>query len=91
MEQDLIRRIEALEMEIRALKDASSIPYETDQAFRARFNLQRFDALPEELYENTPLSAINAPSGGTTVDTQARSAINNIITAMENLGLVTPN
>lgn len=33
------------------------------------------------------VSAISAPSGGTTIDTQARTAINSIRTALTNLGL----
>jgi len=32
-------------------------------------------------------SAISAPSGGATVDTQARASINAIITALQSLGL----
>jgi len=36
-------------------------------------------------------SAITSPTGGATVDTQARTAIDAIITALENFGLVTPN
>lgn len=36
-------------------------------------------------------SAITAPTGGATVDAEARTAINSIITVLENFGLVTPN
>lgn len=36
-------------------------------------------------------SAITAPTGGATVDAEARTAINAIITALEQFGLVTPN
>jgi hypothetical protein len=36
-------------------------------------------------------SAITAPTGGGTVDAEARTAINTIITALETFGLVTPN
>lgn len=35
--------------------------------------------------------AIQSPTGGSTVDTEARTAIDEIITALERLGLVKPN
>lgn len=41
-------------------------------------------------YGKTPIVqqvAITAPSGGTTIDSQARTAINTIITVLQNLGL----
>jgi len=42
------------------------------------------------LYGTTPVAkqgSITAPSGGGTVDSQARSAINSIITAVKNIGI----
>jgi hypothetical protein len=36
-------------------------------------------------------TAITAPTGGGTADTQARTAINDIITVLEQFGLVAPN
>lgn len=36
-------------------------------------------------------SAITAPTGGATVDAEARTAINAVITLLETFGLVTPN
>lgn len=36
-------------------------------------------------------SAITAPTGGGTVDAESRTAINAVITVLENFGLVTPN
>lgn len=36
-------------------------------------------------------SAITAPTGGATVDAEARTAINSVITVLETFGLVTPN
>lgn len=39
----------------------------------------------------TPNDAINAPSGGSTVDSEARTAINAIITELENRNFVKDN
>lgn len=39
----------------------------------------------------TPQSAITAPTGGLTIDSEARIAINSIITALENLKLINTN
>jgi hypothetical protein len=36
-------------------------------------------------------SAITAPTGGATIDAEARTAINSVITVLETFGLVTPN
>jgi len=36
-------------------------------------------------------SAITAPTGGGTVDAEARTAINTVITVLETFGMVTPN
>lgn len=36
-------------------------------------------------------AAITAPTGGMTIDSEARTAINSIITELENRGLITPN
>jgi len=38
-----------------------------------------------------PLPKITAPTGGGTIDTEARTAINSLITALEKLGVVRNN
>jgi hypothetical protein len=40
---------------------------------------------------NARESAITAPTGGATIDAEARTAINAIITVLEEYGMVTPN
>jgi len=86
--QQLKKEITELKEELNKLRANSTIPYDVEQAFRAR--LADITDLPNG-FENAPLTAITAPSGGTTIDSQARTAINSIITALENLGLVSAN
>lgn len=47
--------------------------------------------IPAQAILGVPQSAVTAPTGGVTQDTQARTAINDIITRLENLGFISPN
>jgi hypothetical protein len=47
--EDLLKRIEALEAEIIALKNTTTIPREVDQAFRDRFGLVNYAILAGSL------------------------------------------
>ena len=84
--QEINNRIDALQAELDLLKAEHTIPFDVEMAFKNRLNIE----LPEGM-ENAPLTAITAPTGGATTDSQARTAINDIITALESLGLVIPN
>lgn len=76
---------------IQSLKNSASIPLDVDAAFRERlFSSRRLQDIPSAL-SNAPRSAVTAPAGGGTVDAEARIAINAIITALEEVGLVTEN
>lgn len=87
--EELKNEIEQLRREMKLIYASSTIPYEVDQAFRQRFRDIILD-IPDEL-QDAPLDPISAPTGGLTVDTEARNAINTIITRLESLGLVNPN
>lgn len=81
--QDLILRIEALEKFVKSLTSNDSIPLEVGEAMKIRVK----DLLPNGI-ENAPRPAITSPSGGITIDSEARAAINSIITALEAVGLI---
>lgn len=94
--EQLLKRIEALEAEIKKLRSSSTIPLEVDRAFRERFGIisgavfVTTSDIPSALF-SAPLTAVTAPSGGATIDSQARTAINSVITRLEDLGLIDPN
>lgn len=67
---------------MQALKAQTTIPFDVDRALRQR--------LLEKL-NNRPQTAIDSPSGGGTIDTEARAAIDSLITTLETLGLLLEN
>lgn len=76
-------KLNDLKAEIKKLSAHTTIPYDVEQAFRKRLLPDGFIKFPRD--------AITAPSGGGTQDAEARTAINSIITALEDLGLIRPN
>lgn len=87
---ELEQRVNKLENLINLFFSSSTLPHEVEQAFRTRLFDLSTDGLPDG-FETAPLTSISSPSGGATVDSQARSAIDTIITRMEDLGLIDPN
>jgi len=82
--EELQQQITELKEELNKLRSSSTIPFDVDRAIRDRL---RF---PDKL-SKAPRSAITAPTGGANADAEARTAINSIITALEELGLVIEN
>lgn len=87
--EELQKKIIELENKINLMYSSTTIPFEVEQAIRARINNLLVN-LPADLF-NAPLNSINEPSGGATVDAIARASIVTIITRLEELGLVDPN
>ena len=86
--QQMKKDIADLKRRFQSLENASTIPLSVDQALRKR--LAELNNLPDG-FEDAPLTAITAPTGGLTVDGPARTAINAIITTLELLGLINEN
>jgi hypothetical protein len=86
--EQLKLKIAELERKIDSLNSSTTISYEVDTAFRERF--KDLSDLPIG-FQSIPLTQISSPSGGATVDGPARSAIDEIITTLEVLGLISPN
>lgn len=83
--QEMERKLEEVYAFMRNMRRESSIPFEVDGAIKRRLDTRYLLKL------QAPLAAITAPSGGATVDSAARTAINSIITRMEDLKFIDPN
>lgn len=91
--QELLRRIEALEKELNDLKSFATIPFDVESAFKSRFqnNFAPNDYLPAALVtalNSAPLTTVADPSGGVTIDSQCRTTVGTIIDRLQALGLI---
>lgn len=77
---------------MKLLRTSYSIPFDVDVSFRERLSDEfvKLSNYPNGL-SSAPFPAVSAPSGGATVDSQARAAINSIITNLEDAGIQLPN
>lgn len=87
--EELKIQIDTLTERLNKLESSSTIPFNVEQAFRDRLRDLVLD-VPSALAD-APLSSITSPTGGVTIDSQARTAIDTIITRLESLGLVNNN
>lgn len=87
--EKLNNKIEELDKKINLMYSSTTIPFEVEQAIRARLNNLLVN-LPDNLFD-APLNSVIEPTGGGTVDTQARTSIVSVITRLEDLGLINPN
>lgn len=88
--KQLTDELNALKEKVALLENSASIPYPVEEAFKERLNLRILDTLPTGL-EDAPLSSVTDPTGGATIDSQARTAIITVINRLESLGLVDAN
>lgn len=77
------RKLNELYDFMNSLRANPTIPYDVAEAFKLRVGLD----VPEGL-TNAPVAAVSDPSGGVTQDSQARTAINAIIDALQAVGLM---
>lgn len=74
------------------MKASTRIPQDVDAAITGRLKSKGFAQIKADVVRglNTaPYGAITKPTGGVTVDSQARTAINTIIDDLKELGLTT--
>lgn len=64
--EELLRRIEQLENEIKLLKAATTIPHDVEQAFRERFRLSSFTAIEGSAKGATSENQTVSESGSST-------------------------
>jgi hypothetical protein len=84
------KQIETLEKMIQNMKAGGTFPYDIDSAIKERLNIARYDQLlllPSGL-QSAPLASVTSPTGGATQDSEARTAINTIISRLQTLGLI---
>lgn len=100
--EQLKSEVEELKKRLDALNSFATIPFNVHKAFSERFQIQNFPVVDQavatamagwsqtlaEGLADAPLATISDPSGGATVDSQARTAINTIIDRMQALGLI---
>lgn len=88
MTPDQERKLNEVYRFVQQMKRQDTIPLDVERGLRYRLN--RFFRTPDGL-RNAPLTSVTSPTGGATVDTQARASIDALITRMEDLGLITTN
>ena len=78
--QQLQEQVAELTRRLDAFNSNTTIPFDVGEAFKARSNVGNLSS--------APLATITAPSGGVTVDSQARSAVTSVIERLQSLGLI---
>lgn len=85
--EKLNSRIMELENKLKLIENYATIPYSVEQAFKERLRTRLLDDIPSGL-AGAPLATVTSPSGGATVDSQARTAIVDIKGRLQTLGLI---
>jgi hypothetical protein len=83
-------RLQQLEEKIKLLENTATISFEVESAFKDRLKINTFlksSDMPTG-FLNAPLAAVTAPTGGLTIDSESRTAIGDLISRLQNLGLI---
>lgn len=88
MKPEELQKLNELYDFMQSLKNSASISYEVDGALRDRLGDQFVKrTISFDLLSAAPYPAISAPTGGATVDTPARNAINSIRSTLTAAGI----